>query len=426
MFLQPDLKRSLWRDSSFLLFWGGRAISLLGTAITSVVLPILVYRLTASALLTSLLATLEVLPYLVFGLFAGEVADHVNRRWLMVGSDVCNALLLGSIPIAAWLHVLTILQIFAVTLLSASAFVWFDAANFGALPTLVSRQWIVAANSAITSMSTVIGIVGPALGGGLAATLGPASAMSLDAVSYLFSATSLLLIPRALSNLRPRNSEIQASLQMLAGIREGVRFIWRHRLVRVLTLVSFGLSFAGGAVNGLLVVYAVQALHLASTDARIGLLFTVGSAGSFVASMLLTPLSKRVPIGWITLAAMSVNLLLLMCLAWLSSLGLALVVYACWGGSYTLVTTNGIALRQLVTPSPLQGRVNAYARMVGWGGTPFGAAIGGVLVQATTIRVAYLIMAIGLALSVVMGWFSPLREHTMVRDLTRSPSPGEN
>src|SRR5436309_2821275 len=95
----------LWKDRAFVLFWGGRAVSLLGTAITGVVLPILVYRLTASALLTSLLATLEVLPYFLFGLFAGEIADRINRRWLMATSDILNALLLGSIPFAGWLHV---------------------------------------------------------------------------------------------------------------------------------------------------------------------------------------------------------------------------------------------------------------------------------------------------------------------------------
>jgi hypothetical protein len=192
---------------------------------------------------------------------------------------------------------------------------------------------------------------------------------------------------------------------------------------RPLTLVSFGLSFTGGAVNGLLVVYAVQALHLASTDARIGLLFTAGSGGSFVASVLLTPLSKRVPIGWITLVATSFNLLLLLFFAWLSELSLALVVYTCWGLSYTLTTTNGIALHQLVTPAHLQSRVNAYASMVAWGGTPFGAAVGGVLAQATTIRAAHFIMATGVALGAAVGWFSPLRERTMVRDLTGSSVP---
>lgn len=178
---------SLWRDQSFVFFWLGRAISLLGTAITSVVLPILVYRLTASALLTSLLATLEVLPYLLFGLFAGEVADRVDRRRLMVGCDLLNTFLLGSIPAAGWLHALTVPHIFVVALLSASAFVWFDAADFGAIPTLVGREHLVAATSAIASMSTVVGIVGPALGGALIATIGPAAGIALSTLLGWFS-----------------------------------------------------------------------------------------------------------------------------------------------------------------------------------------------------------------------------------------------
>ena len=262
MSLQPHASRSLWRDRSFVLFWGGRAVSLLGTAITSVVLPILVYRLTASALLTSLLATVEVLPYLLFGLFAGEMADRVDRRRLMVGCDLLNALLLGSIPVAGWFHVLTIPHIFAVALLSASAFVWFDAADFGAIPTLVGRDHLVAATSAIASMSSVVGIGGLALGGALIATIGAAPALSFDALSYLLSAIALLLIPRALSTVKSKEPLTHPPVhRTLVGIREGMSFLWHHRLVRVLTVLSFGLSFTGGAVSGLLVVYAVQALH---------------------------------------------------------------------------------------------------------------------------------------------------------------------
>ncbi|MFL5690999.1 MAG: MFS transporter [Ktedonobacteraceae bacterium] len=412
--------RSLWRDQSFVLFWLGRAISLLGTAITSVVLPILVYRLTASALLTSLLATLEVLPYLLFGLFAGEVADRVDRRRLMVGCDLLNTFLLGSIPAAGWLHALTVPHIFVVALLSASAFVWFDAADFGAIPTLVGREHLVAATSAIASMSTVVGIVGPALGGVLIATIGPAAALSFDAISYLLSAISLLLIPRAFSSMQLSNQLPQPPVhRTLTGIREGMSFLWHHQLVRVLTFLSFGLSFTGGAVSGLLVVYAVQALHLSSNDARIGLLFTAGATGSFVASLLLPQLTKRSPVGWISLVAMSLNLILLLLLAGVSSWGVALVLYASWELSYTLITTNGRALRQLVIPDHLQSRVNAYARMIAWGGTPFGAAVGGLLAQVTTIRTTYLILAAGIALSTLLGWFSPLRQRTKIHDLTK-------
>jgi len=317
---------------------------LLGTAITSVVLPILVYRLTCSALLTSLLATVEVLPYLLFGVFAGEAADRVDRRKLMVSCDLLNAFLLGSIPVAGWFHVLTIPQIFVVALLSASAFVWFDAADFGAISTLFGREHLVAATSALTWISTLAGIVGPAIGGVLVATIGLTPALNVDSSSYMLSAISLLLIPRALNTLQESHQEVQLRRpQALANIREGIHFLCHHRLVRVLTFLGFGLSFTGGAVSGLLLVYAVQALHLSSKDARIGLLFTAGAVGSFIASMLLPQLTKRYPVGWITLVGMSCNLLLLLLFAWISTWSAALIVYACWELSYTLVTTNGRA-----------------------------------------------------------------------------------
>jgi MFS family permease len=417
---QHDSSTSLWHDQSFVLFWSGKTISLLGSAITSVVLPILVYRLTGSAFLTSLLATFEVLPYFIFSLFAGEVADRVNRRWQMVSCDVLNTLLLGSIPVAGWFHALTLPHIFVVALLSASAFVWFDAAEFGALPILVGRERLMNATSAISSVSSVVGIVGPALGGGLAATIGSASTISFDAGSYLLSAISLILIPRAFSIMRLKDQTSRSSKhKLLDNVREGMSFLWHHELVRILTLLSFGLSLTGGAVNGLLVVYAVQALHLSSSDARIGFLFAASSVGSLAASLLLPRLTKHSPVGWITLGAMGLNLFLLLLLALIASLNFALVVYACWGLSYSLAATNGKVLRQMVIPDHLQSRVNTYARMIAWGGTPFGAALGGLITQTTTIRTAYLTMAVVLALSTLIGWSSPLRERAKISELTR-------
>jgi predicted MFS family arabinose efflux permease len=147
-------------------------------------------------------------------------------------------------------------------------------------------------------------------------------------------------------------------------------------------------------------------------------LFTAGALGSFCATALLPLLTKRVPVGWITLAGMSLNLLFLLLLTWTSSFVIALFVYICWEASYTLAITNGRVLRQLMIPDHLQSRVNAAARMVAWGGQPFGAATGGLVAQVTTVRTAYLILAIGVAISICVGWLSPLRERTLVSDLT--------
>ena len=180
----------IWRERSFLLFWLARNVSLAGSVITGVVLPILIFQQTGSALQTSLLATFNVLPYLTFGLFAGAVADRVDRKRLMVLCDGVNALLLVSIPLAAALDALTVPHIYAVALLSASAFVWFDAANFGALPALVGREHVLEANSLIWSSGTVIEIIAPSLAGVLAATLGAANAPLADGPRHAADSSS--------------------------------------------------------------------------------------------------------------------------------------------------------------------------------------------------------------------------------------------
>lgn len=403
---------TLWRDSSFALYWLGRTVSIAGSTITSVVLPILVFQLTGSALQTSLLASFQVIPYLLFGLFAGAISDRVNRRWMMVGFDLINALLLATIPVAAALDVLTLTHIYVVALLSAVAFVWFDAANFGALPTLVGQNHIVEANSNIWATSTIIAIIGPAVGGYLATTIGASFTISLDAVSYLLSAVCLALVPRAMS-LPPAEKAAAVTSptrQAVADIGEGVAFIWQQPLVRALTLLGFGVSFTGGAVSGLLVVFAVEALGLAQNDSRIGLLFTAGAVGALLASLLLPRLVKRFPIGWITLGGMFGAVILLVIFALNNHFVIGLVVYLGWDLCYLLVIINGISLRQIVTPPHLQGRVNVTARMIAWGGTPFGAALGGLLAEYLNIRTAYLIMAMGIGLSLLIGWFSPLRD----------------
>jgi MFS family permease len=402
---------SIWSDKAFVLFWSARIVSITGSTITAVVLPILVFQLTGSALQTALLATLEVLPYFAFGLFAGALADRVDRKRLMIGANLIQAALIGSIPLAAAWGLLSLAQIYAVALLSMTAFVWFDAANFGALPALVGRDHVVAANSAIWSASTVIGVVAPALGGTLAAVLGAANVVALDCVTFLISATLLALITRSFN---PSNTPIHSAgsvvEQVLGDIREGLVFLWRHRLIRTLTLVGFGNSFSAGAVIGLLVVYGVRALGLGETDGRLGLLYTATAVGALVASLVLPSLTRYFAVGRITLAGLFAHGAAVVAVALAPSFWSGVVLIGVWAIGNTLVIINGIALRQQVTPDHLQARVNTTARMVAWGGQPFGAAAAGALAEALDVRSALMIVAIGVGVSAIYGWFSPLRE----------------
>jgi MFS family permease len=400
---------NLWRDRAFLLFWSGRAISLLGTAMTAVVFPLLVYRLTRSPLLTALIAVCDIAPYPMFALFAGALADRVNRRRLMITCDLVNMGLLGSIPLASLWHVLTLAQIYTVGLLSATAFVWFDAANFGAVPALVGREHLIAANSALWTASTLADIVGPMLAGLCIVLVGPALTISADAISYALSALSLALISRAFQHLRQSEQRAGSwSRKALTDIGEGLRFLRRHLLVRTLTVLGIGNALTAGAVQGLLVVYGVRALGLSTTDPRIGLLFGAGAAGALLSNLLLPIVVKCVAVGRITMVALLLNLVFLVAMALSPAFLVGMLCYGVWLGCNHLVNINGIALRQLVTPDHLQSRVNASARMVMVTANPLGAALGGVLAQQISVRITLLIMASGVVLSILLSWFSPL------------------
>jgi MFS family permease len=411
---------SLWRDRNFLLFFIGRTISVIGSMVTVVVLPILAFQLTGNALQTALLTALEVVPYLFFGLLAGAVADRVNRRTMMIVCDWINAALLMSIPIAGWLGVLTVPQLYVVGLLSATAFVWFDAANSGLLVELVGKDRVYAANNAQWQINIIVSIVVPAVGGVLVALMGAATTITLDAASYAISAITLMLLPRSLGRVLAPSTQTTgqpAQSNMMQDIREGLRFIWNHKLVRTLTLVGFGNTLTGGAINGLVVVYAVRALGLADDDARIGWLFTANAVGALVASLLLGRATQRFSVGLITLGGMLGNLVSLMALALAPNLWAALVLTAIWQGTLYVIVVNGISVRQIVAPAHMQGRVNTTARMIAWGGTPFGAAIGGALAEVLDVRVAMLIMACGVALGLVFGWFSGLHHQPKLKEL---------
>jgi predicted MFS family arabinose efflux permease len=399
-------------NAVFRRFMVARAVSWAGSAVTLVALPMLLYQRTGSPALTALLTTFEALPYLVFGLLAGALADRWSRRRIMVVTSVVEALVLASVPVASVLGVLSTPQLLVVAVLTATMAVFFDAASFGALPTMVPRSQLPAAQSASTAVSTVISLAGPAVGGGLAAVTGAAEAMTVNAITFAVAAVLLGRLPLAsIRSTSARRSTIRAD------IAEGLRFIARHQLVRSLTLLGVGNSITSGAVLGLLVVVCVERVGLPSDSSQIGLFYAVSGLGALAATALLPVLVRRLPVGWTTLLGLGANWILLV--AWSSSASVlpALVVLGLWQLTNSLVIINGITVRMQVTPDALQGRVNTTARMVAWGGQPAGAALGGVLAEAFGVRTALLVMGCGVLASFVAGLATPLRHRSLAVEL---------
>lgn len=410
--VQETAAPKLWRNSGFMVFWSARTISYAGTGVTMVVLPVLAYRLTGSPAATASLAAIEVVPYLALGLFAGALADRVNQRKVMALSDAAAALLLGSIPAAAVLHLLVAPQLFIVALGVATTFVWFDAASFGAVPALVDRSQLPAATSMVWSSGSIAMLIGPALGAGLITVLAPAYVLGLDAASYAASALLITSIRRRFQRLPRgpgRNSRIRQD------IADGLRFLCRQPVVRTMTVATFAICVSWGGTFGLLVVYANRALHLVRTDVRLGLLYSAGELGGLISAIVVPRIVKLSVIGRLMAAFMLANAVILALLAIAPGYGWALLLFTCYELTYGLVITVAITVRQLLTPDRLQGRVNTTGRLIAWSGQPAGALLGGMLAELMPIRLVFGLMTLGVAAGAGLAVWSCLRAGPLSR-----------
>jgi MFS family permease len=392
----------LYANPAFVVFWSARTISCAGTGITSVVLPVLVYRQTGSAAAVAALTVLQSCPYVVFGLVAGALADRVNRKKMMVAWNGVAALLLATVPGAAALHALTLAQVFVVTFGIGTAYVWFDAANFGSVPALVDRAQLPTAMSMIASSGTLALLIGPAIGGLLLTVVSPAYALGFDAASYVISALLLASIRRPFRRPQPAQQQLA---RIRTDIAEGLRFLWHQPVIRTMTLSVFCACLSWGGIIALLVVYASRALHLAHADVRLGLLYSAGEVGGLISFVAVPALVKRRGIGRVMAAFLAANAAAVALLAIAPSYGWALVLYGAYELVYLMVASTGITVRQMLSPDHMQARINTAGRLIAGSGQPIGALLGGLLAEVLPIRITFALLALGVAVGAgLAGW----------------------
>jgi MFS family permease len=384
-------------------------ISLTGTSVTYVAFPVLVYSLSGSPLLTALVAALEAIPYLLFGLIAGALADRFDRKRVMVFVDFVNAAVLASIPIASWLGGLTVPHLLVAAFVVPALFVFFDAADFGALPTLVGRDRIATANSALWSSSTIVETIVPLLAAASFALIAPASLIAVDAVSYVASALLIRTIVRPLSESRQPAAGLSRST-LVADVREGLAFLWGHSTVRSMTVVGTTQAISGGAFMGQLIPWADRSLDVREGDWQLGALFATWGIGVLVATLLVPRFVRRVGAARVTLLILPVSAALCAVTALSRNWVFASVLLMAWGAAYMGVVINAITYRQQVTPERLMSRVNTTGRMLSFGlGAPIGAVLGGVVAQVAEPSSGILAGAAVMSAGVAVAWLSPLR-----------------
>jgi hypothetical protein len=375
-------------NRDFRRLWASVGVNAFGSALTEVALPVIaLFTAHASAVELGVLISIEQVAWLCFGLVAGVWVDRWPRRRVLVAADLGRALLIGTVPVAAWAGVLHVWLLLAVGLLVGVCNVFGGVAHSALVPDIVDRAGLVGANARINATATASSLSGSAVVGPVVAFLGAPVALAADAVSFLASAVLLRGI-RVAPAPRPERTHFRRELA------DGIRLVLGEPLFRTLTLGSAAFN-ACAAAQYVLGFLFLRDLH--TPKAWYGVLLAAGGLGALLGSAAVPRLTGRwsgATVWRVALVAGPVVGLLVP----LAQPGPGLLAYALgtFGLCAAVAITSiiGFSARQAVCPPELLGRVSATSRMVTWGVIPLAATAGGWLGGAIGVRATLWIVAI--------------------------------
>jgi MFS family permease len=408
----------LWRDGDFLRLWAGQSISLLGSQVTLIALPLAgILVLHASPGQLGLLNAAEYLPVLFITPLGGVWADRYLRRPILLGTNVGLALVTGIVPLLGWLGGLSMGVLYLVAFMAGTLTAQFNVAYIAYLPALVDKADLVEGNSKLQSSQSVAQVAGQGASGILVQFLTAPGAVLVDSASYAVAAVAVLAIRR-----REQRPSQAARRHILREAAEGLRVTWGSRLLRSLIIESAWFNMFADVMQVVVPIYALRTLHLA--PATLGVIIACGSAGAFAGAVLAGRLARRVGVG----PAMAVGMLaacaayqLIPVAAGRREVVIAALIgcYLLYGTGMALFNVHSLSIRQALVPNHMMGRVAASYRLVSWATIPVGGALGGLAAGIVGSRVT--LLAAGGALLGGAVVFS-LTRSARVRSLDDIPS----
>ena len=385
-------------------FWLGQTISNLGSSFTFFALPLLVFNLTGSPLNLGVTTASEFVPYLLFGLVIGAWVDRVDRKRLMIATDLARAAVIAVIPLLAAVDQLSVGWVYVVAFCSSTLNIAFDAAEFAAIPSLVpSGDDLVTANGRVQASYSAAQVAGPLLAG-LLITVAPVQEVLLvDAASFLVSAGMLVLITTSFN--APTDTEGRRAIRQ--EVVEGLRYVLGHPVLRNISAMMALINLVAATVYAQLVVFAKRQLD--ASDSRVALLYAAGSAGVVLLSLAAGPVRRRLSFSLAALGALLLDGLLTMVLATTRWYWVALALWAAISGLGIFFNINTVSLRQQIVPNHLLGRVISIAGVLAWSAIPVGALVGGWAVERTgSVALVYGVIGAVVALIALAFSFGPL------------------
>jgi MFS family permease len=396
--MPPELPLARNRDFKVLLT--SQTVSALGDAVSFTALPLLVLALTGSGFAMGVVGAFQTLPDLVFGMLAGAFADRSDRKRMMFLADFGRALLTALIPLSVAVEGPTMAVILVVAAPMSILRSFFLAGYTASIPALVGRAQVGRANSIFEALYSLGFIVGPAIAGILAATIGPGPTLAIDAVSFGLSAIALAALR---TDLRAPVDRVQPPI--LSAIREGIDYVIASPVLRSIIPIW---TIVAVLIAPLVTALAVRVTRdLGQPSSTLGALLATYGVGTVIGSLVSARIINYVRPGIVLLAGNIIVGSALVVVALESYVpvlfGAALVAGA--AQSMTLVTY--ITLRTAYSPDEFLGRIGSTARTISIGLQPIGLLIGGALIDRIGGSTTMALMGITIAL--VSLAFVPVR-----------------
>lgn len=409
----------LWQHADFMKLWLGQTVSLFGSAVTSLALPLTAaLTLQATPVQMGLLKAAEFAPFLLIGLVAGVWVDRRRRRPILIGADLGRVLLLGSIPVAAVFGWLRIEYLYLVAFSAGTLSLFFVTAYMAFLPTLVGREQLVEGNSKFVASQSTAQILGPGLAGTLVQWLSAPVAIALDAMSFLVSALLLILIRTP----EPVLVHPDKQLSFWREIGEGVQVVLRNPLLRAIACCVGTVRLFTSMVDSVYILYVTRSLGF--QPAFVGAILATGAFGALLGALLASRIARWLGLGPTIVGSASlwgIGYLLIPLTNGVNGITVFLLVMAgiLSGIGDTINGITQVSLRQTLVPDRLLGRMTASVRFIIWSTVPIGAMLGGVLGETFGLQAALWVGAVGNSLAFLWVFCSP------VRTLREQPAPIE-
>lgn len=407
----PPVASSVSRN--FWTFWSASAISSIGSAVTSVALPLTAISvLGATAFEVSVVTAASYVAWLVIGLPAGVISQRLPLRGVQVAMDLSRFLAIASIPIAWYLDRLTVAHLAVAALVVSFSSVLFDVSNSTFLPSIVPREQLASRNSLTSATHATTELAGPSLGGVLVQTVGAVPALMADAVSYLVSAVLLRSLPARQVD-RP-----DAWPRVGAMIGEGWRFVVDHPVMRPSMICATAVNFVCGGLLALVPLYLVRGLEV--SPLLVGLLLATEGVGSLLGAAVTPWLVREVGSGRAVRCASVVSAVAVLLLPLADGIvGIALFAVGNAGFAAGVVVFSICTRthRQLASPPHLLSRVMATVRFVSWGAIPVGSLTAGLVASSIGARAALAVFCLLSAVPVAVVFSSALGGVATLEDL---------